>query len=215
MGWVGGWWWLIGRISSSSSVHVIATRLALRWKRLVEGGIVTRVVMARWWWLSLLRAPVRVPIRPPWVPVWSHWCSASTILVLEVGRIVCRVNSIGRPSLVIGSRTPVGMRWLRIVHCHILLVIRCPLWVSWHGIVCRVLATTLIMLTLKMMYLGLRLSPGAFQHLLSPFTVPGRLTGTRVQLAGSSWWEALWCDLNIGQVKLLKMLFIQHCQLAD
>ena len=57
---------MIGRISSSSSVHVIATRLALRWKRLVEGGIVTRVVMARWWWLlSLLRAPVRVPIRPP------------------------------------------------------------------------------------------------------------------------------------------------------
>ena len=148
---------MIGRISSSSSVHVIATRLALRWKRLVEGGIVTRVVMARWWWwLSLLGAPVRVPIRPPWVPVWSHWCSASTILVLEVGRIVCRVNSIGRSSLVIGSRTPVGMRWLRIVHCHILLVIRCPLWVSWHGIVCRVLATTLIMLTLKIMWRTLR-----------------------------------------------------------
>ena len=153
VGWVGRWGRLIGRVPSSSSVHVSPTRLALWWERLVEGGIVTRVVLARWWcWLGLLRTPVGVPVRSPRVPVWSHWCSTPTILVLEVGRIICRVNSIGRSSLVIGNRTPVRGRWLGIVHCHVLLVIRCSLWVTRHGIECRVLlTTTLIMLTLIMM----------------------------------------------------------------
>ena len=149
---------MIGKVTSSSSVHVIASRLALWWERLIERRIVTRVVMARW--LSLLRTPVRISVRPPRVPVWSHWCSASTILVLEVGRIIRRVNGVRRPSLVIVSGTPVGRRRLRVIHCHVLLVIMRPLWVIRQGIVSSMLTTTLIMLALKMMWRTLVLLMG-------------------------------------------------------
>ena len=130
---------MIGRVSSSSSssVHIVATRLILWREGLVEGGIVARVVVTRWWWLRLLLTPVGVPVRPSRVPIWPHRrCPTPTmILVLEMGRIIGWVNSIRRSSLVIGGRAPVRRWWLRIIHRHILLVVRRSLGVRRRWIV--------------------------------------------------------------------------------
>ena len=136
-GWVGGWRRLIGRVSSSSSVHIVATRLILWREGLVEGGIVARVVVTRWWWLRLLLTPMGVPVRPSRVPIWPHRrCPTPTmILVLEMGRIIGWVDSIRRSSLVIGGRAPVRRWWLRIIHRHILLVVRRSLGVRRRWIV--------------------------------------------------------------------------------